>query len=163
MVFAVAIVVIWMLYDSTFCSYFSGIQPAHRFQLPSSVQERFEPPLAFCSLDVFCSWLCVSQLGAPKGSSYLGTGTVAQAGSARAGAPWRAVQSCPFVESAAGRQLCTCCPSRGAGDGAGHTACCARGQSACSSHCHLPQMRVWHKLGASSSLSLINLPRNERC
>lgn len=34
-----------------------------------------------------------------------------------------------------------------------HAACCARGQSACSSHCHLPQ--TWHKPGASSSLSLI--------
>lgn len=102
MVFAVAIVVIWMLYDSTFCSYFSDTQPAHRFQLPSSVQERFEPSLASCSLNVFCSWLCVSQLSAPKGSSYLGMGTVAQAGSARAGAPWRAVQSCPSVGSAAG-------------------------------------------------------------
>lgn len=100
MVFAVAVVVIWMLYDSTFCSYFSDNQPAHRFQLPSSAQERFELPLASCSLNSFCLWLCVSQLGAPKGSSYLGKGTVAQAGSARAGAPWRAVQSCPFVGSA---------------------------------------------------------------
>lgn len=40
--------------------------------------------------------------------------------------------------------------------------CCARGQSACSSHCHLPQTPVCHKPGTSSSLSLslINLPRN---
>lgn len=135
-----SLVVVWMLYDSTFCSFFSDIQLHTGSISPVLLRRGLSHHLPLAAWICSAWWLCVSQLGAPRGSSYLGLETVAQAGSARAGAPWRAAQSCPCAASALHVLPCPCC---------------ARGQSACSSHCHLPQTPVWHKPGASSSLSVL--------
>lgn len=124
-----------------FCSCFSDTHPADRFQhflfilqwypscrfqLPSPAQERLEPPLPSCSLAPLCRG-CVSQLGAAEGSSSLGTGRwlrqAVQEQGLRAVLVLAQLQGHSSAHAALPRRA----------------ACCARGQSACSSRCHLPQ------------------------
>lgn len=56
-----------------------------------------------------CSLVAVSASWVPKGEQLFRDGECGSGRLCRAGAPWRAAQSCP-AGSAAGAQLCTCCP-----------------------------------------------------
>lgn len=144
-----------------FSSYFHASQTVHRFQFSNSVHEWFESPLDPRSLDLFCQWLCDSQLGVSNRRSYLGTETMDQAG----------CMSRDFIESNVKLSSCQdssahpACPSRGAGsdlwlgardaqpavhEGGEIQAKCW--PSACSAYRLHPQMRTFQKFGDYFSL-----------
>lgn len=127
---------------SVHTSVISSLHRCEIFQLPSSAQERFEAPLAALTRSAGGR---VSQLGAPKGSSYLGMGMWLRQALQEQGLHGEQLRAV-LLHQLQGHSSALL-PFLG-------TACCARGQSACSSHCHLPQSPAWHKPGASSSLSL---------